>query len=267
MREESLKKILEKFWRKKKPVSAMLELTTRCNLKCQFCYVAEREKKDKDLPEEKIFPIIDQLAEAGCLNLVILGGEPFMRRDFLKIYRYIAGKGIFIEIYSNGTLLNRRIIQGLKEYPFHLLRISLYGASPQTYKELCGNPRGYQRVIEGIKLAKKEGINLRLYTVLNKLNQQDALFMKKLARSLGLGFYLQKHLTAKSDGSTKHYQLSIVKRPKKYICRGCIFIDHQGRLTPCPILRHSYYDLNCFSFENAWRERVDKKLQIKCPMR
>ncbi|MCM8765336.1 MAG: radical SAM protein, partial [Candidatus Omnitrophica bacterium] len=83
MREESLKKILEKFWRKKKPVSAMLELTTRCNLKCQFCYVAEREKKDKDLPEEKIFPIIDQLAEAGCLNLVILGGEPFMRRDFL----------------------------------------------------------------------------------------------------------------------------------------------------------------------------------------
>ncbi|MCM8779339.1 MAG: radical SAM protein [Candidatus Omnitrophica bacterium] len=266
MREESLKEILQKFWKMRKPVSAMLEVTTRCNLKCQFCYVSEREKKEKDLPLGKIFRIIDQLAEAGCLEILLLGGEPFIRKDFPEIYKYLSRKGMFIHIYSNGTLLNRKILKTIKAYPFHYLRISLYGAKPQTYKHLSGNPRAYNMAIRGIKFAKEEGINLGLYTVLNKINQQDASRMKKIARQFGLGIYLQKHLTAKSDGSVKHYKLSIVKRPKRYLCHGCLFIDHTGKLTSCPVLRSSYYDLNCFSFESAWRERRDKKLKIKCPV-
>jgi len=265
MREEKLAGLYRRFWKEHKPVSTLLEITDRCNLRCRFCFVADHQRKTPDIPRTKLFRIIDQLAMTGCMEVIIQGGEPLIRKDFLDIYDYIAGKGIFMTIYSNGTLLNREILNRIKKYPFHYLRISLYGMSPQTYEELSASRQAYRQVMQGIKLAEQAGVKFGFHTVLTKINQKDLSRIQKLARRLKVPYSVQKHLTCKTDGSTKHYKLSTTRGGRKPMCNGCIFIDNTSRLSRCPVMREQGYNLERVSFKNAWRNRLKHKIRIKCP--
>jgi MoaA/NifB/PqqE/SkfB family radical SAM enzyme len=78
------------------PVSGSFELTFRCNLRCAHCYcnlpLNDQDTIEKELATEEVFNILDQIAEAGCLWLLITGGEPLLRKDFLEIYTYAKKK-------------------------------------------------------------------------------------------------------------------------------------------------------------------------------
>src|SRR3990170_2395409 len=65
------------------PLYVLLELTGRCNLRCHHCYGAGGGGDELSL--EEIGPILDQLAAEGALNLVLTGGEIFLREDLLDI--------------------------------------------------------------------------------------------------------------------------------------------------------------------------------------
>ncbi|MFH1141859.1 MAG: radical SAM protein, partial [Chloroflexota bacterium] len=79
--EERLKKRLDS----RLPLQGALEITARCNLRCVHCYVAhcsvDPDKKEFSYQEYR--HLLDQITEAGCLQLLMTGGEPLMRKDFL----------------------------------------------------------------------------------------------------------------------------------------------------------------------------------------
>jgi len=58
--------------------------------------------------------ILDEVADAGCLWLLITGGEPLLRPDFRDIYMYAKRKGFLITLFTNGTLLDADIADQLK---------------------------------------------------------------------------------------------------------------------------------------------------------
>jgi len=188
-----------------------------------------------------------------------------MRKDFLDIYNYIAQKGLFIDIYTNGTLLKRQALRQIRKYPFHKLRISLYGASSDTYRLLSGNASAFNQVMNGIRLAKKEGINFRIRSVLNKINQRDSRRMEEITSRFKVRYLSQKHLHRKADGDTEHFRLNVSKGGRKRTCEGCIYVDNLGRLNPCPAIRTPSYDLGCVSFKSAWQDRLRRKFKVKCP--
>ncbi len=61
--------------------------------------------------------IIDQIADAGTLFLLITGGEPLLRKDFGELYIYARSKGILVTLFTNGTLLTEEIIKVLNQAP------------------------------------------------------------------------------------------------------------------------------------------------------
>ena len=94
------------------PISGSLEVTMRCNLRCQHCYIPIEQRashKDQELSQEEIERILDQISDAGCLWLLLTGGEPLLRRDFLDIYIYAKRKGLILTLFTNGTLITPRI--------------------------------------------------------------------------------------------------------------------------------------------------------------
>ena len=68
------------------PVEGVLEPTFRCNLRCVHCYVNQpagsAEEQARELGTERSLALIDEMAEAGCLNLLMTGGEVLLRPDF-----------------------------------------------------------------------------------------------------------------------------------------------------------------------------------------
>ncbi len=95
------------------PVSGAIALTHRCNLTCLHCYAKEAiDAGAADRPElstPQWINIIEQIKAAGCLYLLITGGEPLLRNDFAAIYSYAKRQGFLVTLFSNGTLVNADI--------------------------------------------------------------------------------------------------------------------------------------------------------------
>ncbi len=88
---------------RERPYFAHLAITHRCNLRCRFCHIPEERCDELDLDGMK--QAIDVLDRLGIAVLSISGGgEPLLRQDFAAIIDYVADKGMYTKLTSNGTM-------------------------------------------------------------------------------------------------------------------------------------------------------------------
>lgn len=279
-----------KLAQKRVPLSGSIELTYRCNLRCQHCYVSHGHtgipgKEELSFPE--IRNVFDQIVAQDCLWLLITGGEPLMRRDFLDIYIYAKRVGLLITLFTNGTMITPKIADFLAEYrPFNL-EITLYGRTQETYERVTGNPGSHARCMRGIELLMERGVPLRLKTMVMTLNKHELWDMKDFARSLDVEFRYDPLINAGANGSGKPLSLRIspeeilqfdlhdpgrVEKMKQfqdnqskinrderflYVCSAGIYsfhIDPYGQLSVCIMAREPGYDLRSGTFEVGWRD-------------
>jgi radical SAM protein with 4Fe4S-binding SPASM domain len=174
------------------PMFAIIELTERCNLCCQHCYIhdpaRDREIRSRELSTEQWFSIFDDLADVGCLWMTWTGGEILLRKDFSDLYQYAKRKGFLIVLFTNGTLLTPELVSFLAEWYPHYVEITLYGMTPETYERVTGVPGALDHCLSGIEGLHRAGIPLRLKTVTMTLNHHELQSMYDYAASLGLEF-------------------------------------------------------------------------------
>ncbi len=159
------------------PLSGQFEITARCNLQCKMCYVCrtagDRSVMERELTAAEWIHLAEEAKSAGMLNLLITGGEAFLRKDFRQIYEALAEMGLHIKIYTNGTLITPKIAKWLGKIPPKRMDITLYGASPETYQRVTGNGNAYYSAIRGVDLLLSEGIQLGLRTTVIRDNADD----------------------------------------------------------------------------------------------
>ena len=78
-----------------------------------------------------------EAADAGMLYLLLTGGEPFLYPQFRVLMEGLHSMGLLITINSNGTMIDASVVEWLKQCPPSRINISLYGASDETYAQLC----------------------------------------------------------------------------------------------------------------------------------
>lgn len=183
------------------PLSGGLEITSRCNLRCVHCYLQDTSFTN-ELTYEQICNILDQIADEGCLWLLITGGEPLLRPDFADIYIYAKRKGFLITLFTNGTMLTSHIADLLKDDPPFRIEISLYGMTIDTYERITGVPGSFERCIRGINLLMERKLPLNLKTVAITLNKHEIQDMKKYAASLGIQFRFDPMINPTLNGLT-----------------------------------------------------------------
>ncbi len=168
------------FWKGKAmrmPVSGTFELTPRCNLDCKMCYIHMTPKEQRnfgtELTTQQWLDIGKQAVEAGMVYLLITGGEPFLRTDFVTIYEALVKQGVKISINTNGICTTPEIVECFRRFPPDVVNITLYGSSSCTYGNLCGVTDGFQRTIDNIRMLKNAGVHVSLNTTFTKLNIAD----------------------------------------------------------------------------------------------
>lgn len=270
------------------PLSGSLELAFRCNLRCQHCYISHGHtgipgKQELTYPE--IQRILDEIVDAGCLWLLLTGGEAMMRRDFTEIYLYAKRKGLLLTLFTNATMLTPRMVGMLAEYrPFNL-EITLYGWTQETYERVTGIPGSHKRCYQGIELLQKYGIPFRLKTVLMTHNWHELKEMRTYADSLGVAFRYDPLINGGIDGCgkpmdvrlpahkvveiemedadlTQDWQDFIAShdgwKNDNHLLYQCgagltsFHIDPYGELSLCMMARHHTYDLRRGSFKTGW---------------
>ena len=132
------------------PEELYLEVTNRCNLRCrtcpQFFGMAERFH---DLTWERFLAITDQFPR---LRRVVLHGigEPLLNAALGRMIRHLKGRGAYVLFNSNGLLLRGAKVQDLASSGLDELRISIDGATPETYRTVRGVD-GFDRILANIR--------------------------------------------------------------------------------------------------------------------
>ena len=178
--------------RERVPISGILELTSRCNLKCVHCYLGpqeeQRKKRDLEMSTEEVKDAIDQIVASGCLYLVITGGDPMVRKDFPEIYRYAKEQGLVVTVFCDGVLVTDRIVRLFQDYPPFNVDVSVYGATPETYEKVTRIQGSFPKFLRGIDRLVQGGIRFSLKTVLMTINKHELAAMRRAAERLGVRF-------------------------------------------------------------------------------
>lgn len=174
------------------PISATLELTSRCNLRCRHCYLGnqteQHRKRDQERTTEQVLKSLNEWAEAGCLYLLITGGDPMMRKDFAVVYRHARELGMIVTVFCDGILVTDAIIELFRELPPRKVEISIYGATAETYETVTRVPGSHANAWKGIRRLHESGIRIALKTVYMTLNQDELSAMAAQAADLGVPF-------------------------------------------------------------------------------
>jgi radical SAM protein with 4Fe4S-binding SPASM domain len=271
------------------PLNGSIELTARCNLKCAHCYIRPRKGeaaacRRSELKLHEIRRIFDEIAEEGCLCLLLTGGEPLLRPDFPEILEYAVRKGFLVRLYTNGTLLTPASIRPLLRWRPLEIEITLYGHTKETYERVTGVPGSYARSRRSIQLLKDHGLLFALKTVVMTVNKHELGAMKAYARELGVHFRFDAAVSTRLDGGCEPAGLRLtpeeivaidrededrtaewreicgrLRAPahpeRMYSCRAgesVFHIDAWGRLSVCLMSRRPQHSLRQLSFREGW---------------
>ena len=148
------------------PLHAAFELTPVCNMACRMCYVRMDRKTQESIAPlrtaKEWLALAEEAREHGLLYILLTGGEPFTHPEFREILAGLHRMGFIVSINTNGTLIDERTVEWLKETPPSRFNITLYGASDETYGRLCFKPDGFTRVTHGIQLLKEAGMVVKI---------------------------------------------------------------------------------------------------------
>jgi MoaA/NifB/PqqE/SkfB family radical SAM enzyme len=248
------------------PLDGIMALTSHCNLNCRHCYVRDNAAGN-ELAADEIFRIIDEIVDAGCVYLLLTGGEPLLRTDFKEIYAYARRKGLIVSLFTNGTLMDQETALLLQELKPFSVEITLYGATPETYESFTGTKGTYDACMNGIRLLVEHEIPLTLKTMVTTINKHELPHMKAIAENLRLDFRYGLPILPHLSGSQAPYDVRL--GPDELVA---LDFDDKDRLREWSALYENFntpasteYLFNCAAGQNCFSITSQGRLRI-CDM-
>lgn len=173
-----------------------LEVTRNCNLNCMHCgSPTETWNRNEELSLEEITGTLKRVAEnlldpAHFKHLLIVGGEPFVRKDLLQIIENaynikVNGKRLFsnTQIQTNGTYIGEHpeVLEKLKQNGVNSIGISIDGLE-KTHDKFRRCNGCFKKAYKAVKAAKKAGFTVSVSTVPNSTNIFELPLLSELVR-------------------------------------------------------------------------------------
>jgi radical SAM protein with 4Fe4S-binding SPASM domain len=132
------------------PVYVVWEITLACNLKCIHCGSRAGHRRAKELTTSEAIDVVRQLAELGTREISIIGGEAFVRKDWLTLVRAIHDHGIDCTMQTGGYKLSRDMIKSAADAGLLGLGVSIDGLQPlhDRLRGVAGSYREALRVLD-----------------------------------------------------------------------------------------------------------------------
>lgn len=211
------------------PLRVMFELTYRCNFKCRHCYVPKgfvKKYKRKELKTKEVFSILDQLKELGCFYLGFTGGEPFLRPDIIDILGYAKQRGFEVIIYTNGSLIDKKMAEYLFRLRPNKVDITIPAISEEAFRQVTGVNGAREAVFNAIRFLHKKNINVAVKTCVVKTNESEIDGIRRFAGHLGIFHRVDDYPSARLDGSKAPYRLGTRTVPESLESQECGAMDN-----------------------------------------
>ncbi len=168
-----------------RPYVISWNLTYRCNLRCEHCYLDAGAKKEwkvnspafadrGELSTQKCLEVFDEIALFAPEALVILtGGEPLLRPDILDLIARGSERKLWTVAGTNGVLITASLARLLKEKGLRGLALSLDALDPATHDRFRRVEGAWNNTVEGARILNGEGLPFIVQTTVGRHNHRD----------------------------------------------------------------------------------------------
>ena len=189
------------------PISVHLDVTYRCNERCEHCYLDH--DGDGEMATAEILNLLDQLAAAGVFFLTISGGEPLVRRDCFEVIEYARALRFNVKLKTNAVLIKEKQARRLRELNVEQVQISVYSHRAEVHDGISKLPGSLNRTLAGVRLLRSHGLKVTLANVLMKSNLHDSEGVRQLAAAVGAHYTLDPTITPMMSGDTSVLRLRL----------------------------------------------------------
>jgi MoaA/NifB/PqqE/SkfB family radical SAM enzyme len=135
---------------KKSPLYVQFYITARCNLACEQCNIIYSDAKHQEMNIDQINKVAENLKKIGVNIVLLIGGEPFIRKDIDKIVKAFTSRNIHVRMQTNGIATEKQL-KSCVNYGGKDISISLDTLEPSLQDEINGGfKKSWTRAINTI---------------------------------------------------------------------------------------------------------------------
>jgi radical SAM protein with 4Fe4S-binding SPASM domain len=156
-----------------RPNYAVWEVTLACDLACCHCGSRAGRARPDELSTQEALDLVDQMADLGVKELSLIGGEAYLRDDWLDIVRRSTERGILCQMTTGARGLTRDRLLAARDAGLRSVSISVDG-----FEQTHDKQRGVKGSFASVKrtfadLREIGGLRITANTQVNKLNLRE----------------------------------------------------------------------------------------------
>lgn len=195
--------IISKFKKKlDKPQTMMIHPNYECNFRCKYCYV---EENNDCLSYSKLVKTIYEAKKLGVGNVDILGGEPLLYNNFVRLVNQIIRLKMQVTVFTNGSLITPDLLKKLNR---KFVTFAIKTDTPENYDYQNSPDMSYDDLIEKIKLLKNHNYKIMSFSVITNKNVKNVDEILKLCDKYGMTPAFERYHPVKDEQINKEFSLN-----------------------------------------------------------
>lgn len=174
-----------------KPIYVVWEVTLQCDLACRHCGSRAGHERQGELSTEECLDLVRQMAELGVRETTLIGGEAYLRDDWLEIVRELKRHGISPTMTTGGRGMTAERAAAAKAAGMDSVSVSIDGTEA-THDRLRGVPGSHRSAMQAMRHLREAGVQVSTNTQINRLSMPELPeILETLAANGGHSWQLQ----------------------------------------------------------------------------
>ena len=187
------------------PRYAIWEITLACDQKCIHCGSRAGPARAGELDTDECLDVVKQLRELGVGEVTLVGGEAYLRSDFILIIRAIREAGMRCSMTTGGRNLTTERIEAMVEAGISSVSVSIDGLEA-THDRLRGVEGSWRQALAAIGRLRSAGVRTAVNTQINRLTMHElGPLLDRIVAAGAFGWQLQ--ITAPFGNAADHPEI------------------------------------------------------------
>jgi radical SAM protein with 4Fe4S-binding SPASM domain len=166
-----------------------INLTRRCNLACEHCYMDAEARLDGgegELTTDEVKKLLNEITSRSNETMVVLtGGEPLIRKDIEELVIHGSQLGLSMVIGTNGVLLDEQRVKSLKAAGAMGIGISLDSLDPSHHDAFRGCTGSWEKTLNGMELCRQNDLPFQVHFSVTEKNAHEVQSMIDFTKASG----------------------------------------------------------------------------------
>ncbi len=167
------------------PRLAVWELTLACDQRCLHCGPRAADARPDELSTEEALQLTEELAKMGVGEITLIGGEAYLRNDFILIVRRIRELGMSATMTTGGYGLTKDRAEALVEAGIESVSISIDGLQ-ESHDRVRNTKDSWDHAFRALRYLREAGSQVAVNTQINAYTRFELLELLELVAAEGV---------------------------------------------------------------------------------